>query len=121
VLHVHDLVDNVSIEAEIAGKNAAEYKDIESNKEYINVQPGGGARYCVPHKISKDTQDDVDVYFRVTDIIKPAQIKAESDGEVLTKKKKMIATPGEMEKITIKNEAFKKAKDAIIVSVGSGK
>ncbi len=121
VLHVHDLVDNVSVEAEIAGKNAAEYKDIPSDKEYISINAGDGARYCVPHKIAKDVADDVDVYFRVTDIIKPAQIKAESDGEVLVKKKKKIATPGEMEKITIKKESLQKVKDTIKISVGSGK
>jgi len=121
VLHVHDLVDNVSVEAEIAGKNAAEYKDGQTPKEYIKVEAGVGASYCVPHKISTDAEEDIDIYFRVTGIIKPAFIKAESGGEVIFKQKKMIATPGEMEKITVKKENLLKAKGTITVSVRSEK
>jgi thioredoxin reductase len=121
VLHVHDLVDNVSIEAEIAGKYAARYENDAKQPEYISVKAGDGVRYCVPHKIGADSSEDIDIYFRVTDIIKPAQITVESDGIQLMKKKKMIATPGEMEKITLKNDDLKKAKDMISVSVGSGK
>ncbi len=118
VLHVHDLVDNVSVEAEIAGKNAANYKGDNEGADYLSVDAGGRVRYCVPHKISCDSKEDVDVYFRVTEIIKPAVITVESNGEVLLKKKKMIATPGEMEKITLRNEDLGKAKDNIKVSVG---
>ena len=80
VLHVHDLVDNVSVEAEIAGKSAALFKDTDEEGDYIAVKTGDGARYCVPHKISCDADEDIDVYFRVTDIIKPAYIEAQSGG-----------------------------------------
>jgi hypothetical protein len=119
VLHVHDLVDNESVESEIAGKYAAKYKDAALKEDYIDVKAGNGARYCVPHKISRDVKDDIDIYFRVTDIIKPAVIEVMSSGEVLFKKKKMIATPGEMEMITLKHDDFLKAKDTISVSVRS--
>ncbi len=119
VLHVHDLVDNVSVEAEIAGKYAAQYSGKQEDASYVSVVAGDSVRYCVPHKISSDNSDDTDIYFRVTDIIKPAVITVKSGGEVLLKKKKMIATPGEMEKITLKNADFKKAIDTITVSVGS--
>ena len=40
---------------------------------------------------------------------------------MLLSKKKMISTPGEMEKITLKKEVFQKAKDTITVSVRSEK
>ena len=121
VLHVHDLVDNVSIEAEIAGKNAAVYKENAAKADCMEVKTGEGVRYCVPHKISKDAAEDTDIYFRVTDIIKPSYIEAKSGGEVIYKAKKMISTPGEMEKITVKKEELAKAKDTITVSVRSGK
>ncbi len=119
VLHVHDLVDNVSEEAEIAGKNAAKYKDEEQKKEYTNVNADSGVRYCVPHKIRVDADEDIDIYFRVKDIFKPAYIAVESGNKLLFEKKKRICTPGEMEKITIKKEALAQVKETIIISVRS--
>ena len=121
VLHVHDLVDNVSVEAEIAGKSAALYDGDAPKADYIEVKAGDGVRYCVPHKISKDLAEDIDIYFRVTDIIKPSNIKAESGGQEIFKSKKMISTPGEMEKITVKKENFANVNDTLTVSVRSGK
>ena len=55
VLHVHDLVDYVSEESEIAGKAAAEY--ILGNKKPatdINLVTDGKVRYTVPQKISAE-------------------------------------------------------------------
>ena len=74
----------------------------------------------VIEQFAPTSQDGPD-YFRVTDIIKPAYVEAVSGGEVLYKKNKMISTPGEMEKITVKKENLTKAKDTITVSVRSGK
>lgn len=120
VLHVHDLVDNVSLESEIAGKYAAMYSEGNKELEYIDVKPSNGVRYCVPHKISKDVDGDVDIYFRVNDIVKPAVVTVQSGDNTLLKKKKMIATPGEMEKVTIKDSDFEKVSGSIEVSVGGG-
>ena len=49
VLHVHDLVDYVSDEAEIAGKGAADYiKGINEKTVNINITTDGKIRYTVP-------------------------------------------------------------------------
>ena len=117
VLHVHDLVDNVSLESEIAGENAARYSKVKKDKEYIKVIAGDGVRYCLPHMISKDASNDVDIYFRVDDIIKPAYINIISNNISIKKQKKLIITPGEMEKIKIKADDIKNSKDIIKVSV----
>ena len=97
VLHVHDLVDFVSSEAEIAGRGAAAYikDEAEKSERVINISTDGRVRYTVPQRIAG--QGDVDVYFRVADVYRDATIKV-SDGErVILQKKKLKLAPGEME------------------------
>ena len=103
VLHVHDLVDFVSQEAEIAGKAAGEYIHGQWQAETaIAVKTDGRIRYTVPQVITR--KKDVTVYFRVSDVYKNVRIRV-TDGEnvVLTKKRPRVA-PGEMESVTIKAE-----------------
>ena len=97
VLHVHDLVDFVSSEAEIAGRGAAAYikGEAEKSDRVINISTDGRVRYTVPQRIAG--QGDVDVYFRVADVYRDATIKV-SDGErVILQKKKLKLAPGERE------------------------
>ena len=97
VLHVHDLVDFVSSEAEIAGRGAAAYikGEAEKSERVINISTDGRVRYTVPQRIAGG--GDVDVYFRVADVYRDATIKV-SDGErVILQKKKLKLAPGEME------------------------
>ena len=106
VLHVHDLVDFVSDEAEIAGQSAAAY--IQGNREDgcdIQLCTDGKIRYTVPHTITR--KKDVKVYFRVSDVFRNATIQVEGkDGVILTKKRPKMA-PGEMESILLKKELLK--------------
>ena len=97
VLHVHDLVDFVSSEAEIAGRGAAAYikGEAEKSDRVINISTDGRVRYTVPQRIVGC--GDVDIYFRVADVYRDATIKV-SDGErVILQKKKLKLAPGEME------------------------
>ena len=97
VLHVHDLVDFVSSEAEIAGRGAAAYikGEAEKSERVINISTDGRVRYTVPQRIVGC--GDVDIYFRVADVYRDATIKV-SDGErVILQKKKLKLAPGEME------------------------
>ena len=52
VLHVHDLVDNVTLEAYKAGEKAAEYIKKTSKervlKTKVKLYPGNGIRYVSP-------------------------------------------------------------------------
>ena len=53
VVHVNDLVDNVSMESEIAGKFAALYaKGNVADIEVISSVPGENVRYLAPQKLS---------------------------------------------------------------------
>jgi len=103
VLHVHDLVDFVSGEAEIAGKSAADYINGKLEKECeITLETDGRVRYSVPQKIT--AYKDSEVYFRVADVYKNAALKVVCDGETVFTKKKPKMAPGEMEKVLIKKE-----------------
>ncbi|MBQ9842622.1 MAG: FAD-dependent oxidoreductase [Oscillospiraceae bacterium] len=103
VLHVHDLVDFVSQEAEIAGKAAAEY--IRGNPPEnisIAVKTDGKIRYTVPQIITRKT--DVTVYFRVTDVYRNVKICVSNGETVLLTKKRLKVAPGEMESVTLKGK-----------------
>lgn len=65
VVHVHDLVDNVSEEAEMAGLHAAEYAmgKIKTSEARIRLKAGNNIRYVIPHTISGE--NDVTLLMRV--------------------------------------------------------
>lgn len=102
VLHVHDLVDYVSEEAEIAGKAAAEYvmkNATEANNRIIALKTDGKVRYTVPQRIT--ASKNVTVYFRVADVYRDVRIIVRDGDEVLVSKKKQKVAPGEMETVTL--------------------
>lgn len=110
VLHVHDLVDYVSEEAEIAGKAAAEYiKGNQDESILIPISTDGKIRYTVPQRITK--AKDVAVYFRVANIYKNVMVKVSDGDNVLFTKKRVKVAPGEMESVTLKKEIFENAKE----------
>ncbi len=96
VLHVHDLVDFVSEEAEIAGKSAAEYVTSGLTHDTdISIATDGKIRYTVPQRIS--TKKDVSVYFRVGNVYRNSKITVKDGERVILSKKKEKLAPGEME------------------------
>ena len=105
VLHVHDLVDFVSEEAEIAAMGAVNYiKNKTKEKISINIKTDGKIRYTVPQRITE--KKDVTVYFRVSDVFKNVKICVSGGENVLFSTKKAKVSPGEMEKITLKSNSF---------------
>ena len=101
VLHVHDLVDNVSAEAQIAGESAAKYAQGRlARAETVNVVPCGAVRYVVPQRLVKG-EGEATLYFRVGSAVKPARLTVKCGETVLRTLKKPVMTPGEMEKAVI--------------------
>lgn len=103
VLHVHDLVDYVSEEAEIAGKNAAKYVFGKLKHHHkTEIISGEGIRYTVP--VSVDFQN-IEKYetirFRVSNVYLNHFISVYFDEIKLSHHKKKIMTPGEMEQVII--------------------
>lgn len=109
VLHVHDLVDYVSEEAEIAGMNAALYINGELKNEVdIPIETDGKVRYTVPQRITE--KKDTKVFFRVANVYENAEIKVYSGDEVIFKTRKPKVAPGEMQCITLKKQQLENAK-----------
>ena len=109
VLHVHDLVDYVSEEAEQAGKNAARFaagRRRGSGRE-IPLIPTGMVRYTVPVSLSPERMEEqVTVRFRVKDNIRRGIIRVLIDGEEKLRRKRPVMAPGEMEQVMLKREWF---------------
>lgn len=99
VVHVHDLADFVTDEAERAGKAAAQKS---SYGETISTLPGSNVGYVVPQKIRKNSDEPVIFSFRVRKPISPAIIEIVADGNVIKRIRKARLVPSEMERITLK-------------------
>ena len=102
VLHVHDLVDFVTMEAQLAGEGAADFI-LNGKKEtvYVNTTTGNGVRYIVPQRVNIKNPNDVKLYFRVGRVFKNAKVVLEIDGSVISSRKKIKLAPGEMEDVVI--------------------
>ena len=101
VLHVHDLVDNVSEEALIAGKAAARYARGElTPTETVTITPSNGVRYALPQRIHKG-EGKVKIYFRVDKVYKGRTVVVTAGGAVVKRKKTLVMAPGEMQNIEI--------------------
>ena len=109
VLHVHDLVDYVSEEASLAGKNAAAYIKAGEKKagRKVAITAENGVRYTVPQTLDIiNMQDSVTVRFRVADVYRDRYITVYYDGVPVIRRKKKVLAPGEMEQIVLKKESF---------------
>lgn len=117
VLHVHDLVDYVSEEAERAGRGAAAFiARGEEKNAAIAVKPGSGVRYVIPQTI--DCRDeDVTLFFRVGQPTGKVKIVAAEGETLLASAKRLRTAPGEMEKLTIKAAALQNVAGPITVGL----
>ncbi len=110
VLHVHDLVDFVSEEAERAGRNAADFlRDMHARRGSVQTELSGegGVRYTVPQKLDIAHMDDkVVVRFRVGDVYKDKSIAVYYDDRQIRKTRKRVMAPGEMEQVILTRESF---------------
>ena len=118
VLQVHDLVDYVSDEAEIAGESAAEYvKGNLKTDETVKTAVGNGVRYVLPQRVTASPEEDISLFLRVTQPFGKVRYTVKSGDEVLATAVRLKAAPGEMEKITVKAEKLKNINEEITVSL----
>ena len=120
VLHVHDLVDFVSQEAQAAGKNAAEYV-LSGKKEGgkdIPIVATQGARYTVPKTINPQRMDEKHVVrFRVGDVYKNCYVSVYLNDERIIHRKRPVVAPGEMEQVELKKEQLEAYPDLKEITV----
>ena len=104
VVHVNDLVDNVTVESMLAGKCAALYSmdKLPVSKEIIEIKTGNNIRYVCPHEIKmSDENEKIQIYFRVNTPDKNVRLVVKSGDNIIASKKAIRINPGEMEHLTI--------------------
>ncbi len=116
VLHVHDLVDFVTLESQTAGEGAAMYvKGLKKPGDVVYTKGVGAVRCIVPQKINLSNDGDVKLFFRVGNTFKNATVKVKYNGEEIISKRRPRLAPGEMENVIITNDMLKKfSKDGVI-------
>ncbi|MCQ2463418.1 MAG: NAD(P)/FAD-dependent oxidoreductase [Clostridia bacterium] len=118
VLQVHDLVDYVTIESKLAGEGAAKFiKGEMACGKQVETQGVDGVRYIVPQKINKETDKDVNLYFRVGSVYKGAKLVVTAGEQVILTKKRPRMCPSEMETVTIKKEVIEAIPDGVKLTV----
>ena len=116
VLHVHDLVDYVSEEAERAGIAAAErVLGEESTGTFTLTRPGCGVRYVLPQRIC--TQRDGALFLRVSEPKSNVRLVVRSGGREIAVFKRRKVAPGEMEKLPLRAGMLAGCREEITVSV----
>lgn len=117
VLHVHDLVDYVTEEAQKAGRSAVRYVKNSSIKEnlVLRTRPEKGVKYVIPQNIRiKNTDEMLDLFMRVDKKYLNMQVVIRLDGEIITKVKKPYLIPGQMEAIKVKLPITKVKEDSVL-------
>jgi NADPH-dependent 2,4-dienoyl-CoA reductase/sulfur reductase-like enzyme len=104
VLHVHDLVDWVSVEAEAAGRFAACHvrSGTCARPASIPVTAGEGVRYTLPQKVSGER--DCTLSLRVTGPWRNRCVVVRDGDREIARKKEMRLHPAEMIRLDLKTE-----------------
>ena len=110
-LHVHDLVDFVSIESEVACKNSAMYilDKIKKDKKplVIETNDGEGVSGTVPHRIDLNKgEEEVTLMFRPNSKFRSCTATARINDRIISSKKMPVAVPGEMCELKINKNDF---------------
>ena len=118
VVHVHDIVDFVTKESRIAGKNAALYSINKAvTKSSITTVANDGISYIVPQSIDNNCEEDINLFMRVKGIFKNKKLVVRSGDEIILEKKRAHMIPSEMENIKISKAHLKYINKNICVSV----
>ena len=112
VVQVHDLVDFVSGESELAGVAAAKYVQNGPVQEgrVLAVKPGKDLGYTLPQRIRVEgVEKSTNVSFRVRRICGKSTILVKSGDQVIARFKRERLAPGEMEHIALPRVLLDKA------------
>ena len=104
VVHVNDLVDNVTVESMKAGKYAARYAlgTMPGTVKRVEIIAGSNIRYICPQVIDISNQNEnIKLYFRVVCPDRDVKIAASAGGAAIAKKSVIAVNPGEMETVQI--------------------
>ena len=123
VLHVHDLVYFVSVEAKRAGKCVYEYLSGKlKSAKYVNIINGSNITYTIPQKLNVESiKDKLIVFMRVNNVYTHKKIVVKSGNDIISEFKKEHLAPAEMEKIVLSKSKLDGIKEDLIISVEDDK
>ena len=107
VVHVNDLVDNVSEESARAGKYAAQYAmgKLGAEQKIVTCITGRNVRYLCPQTVDAAEKDGkVSLYFRVLQPELGVKLIARCGDEVIASAKEFRVNPGEMCHLNVATE-----------------
>jgi len=105
VLHVNDLVDNVTVESFVAGKNAAKLAagSLKEIKHEVKAVTGNNVRYLCPQRIAvTDDMETTRLFFRVLAPELDVVLRVKCGDKVLSEKRELRVNPGEMCHVDVK-------------------
>ena len=115
VLHVHDLVDFVSLEAEHMAACVTGFLNGKLSPAKINIEAGGDIGYTVPQVISGTR--DVNISFRPKKPLKNCRVEIWQENSRLISKKYAKLIPAEMEHMTLPASKLLSDSDIKVVTV----
>ena len=115
VLQVHDLVDDVCLEAQACGMAVARYLNEGFHEEEgIPVYAGENVTHVVPQHLRKENmEDDCRFSFRVKKPMRDCILRIRSGDHILREVKKRVMLPAEMEKINLEKRMLTDAQSLI--------
>jgi thioredoxin reductase len=110
VLHVHDLVDEVSAEAGRAGQAAVKWLAAgagQPGNKAVPILDGTGVRGVVPQYYSRPAENDpagnqpIRISFRPNAVYRRTTVRIDVDGHPIASFKKLVLAPGEMASVDL--------------------
>lgn len=118
-LHVHDLVDFVSLQAKRAAEGAARYlKERKDRGPQVSVKPGENVSYMVPSCVyPEDPAGNTEFFFRVRKPMDQAVLEIRTGDTVLRTMKKKKLMPSEMERAVLTAKEIAQLKEDVTISM----
>ena len=111
-LHVHDLVDFVTSEGSLAGKNAAKYIKGELKEgKCISIINGNGVGYVLPQSVELENIEKIKISFRVTKPFKDVKLNIYQGDKLIRRLPKPYLVPAEMENILLDKALIENEED----------
>lgn len=104
-LHVHDLVDDVTIESKKAGKYAKDFvmNSHKQNRRIQFVQTDQFIQHIIPQQVDfNDIKQDMEFSFRTLKKFEKVVIEIYQSNQLIKSKKAAYVVPAEMQKIVVK-------------------
>lgn len=122
VLQVHDLVDNVTLEAQRAGRSAARYAlagEEAGRKPFLTVRAGKGMRYVLPQRISLE-EGSITFYGRPDKPYPSGRIVLKDGNRILWSTKVKKCKPSEMLSFTVDGIRWWELKEGVKLAIEEG-